>query len=75
MFTNILRSNCVVYLYIYLCVHTEMHLNALLFTIDLLAILANKKCTNFCTCVFAKGECFQHRSLNVYFHSNYYNYT
>lgn len=48
-----------------------------LFTIALTANLANKKCTNFCTCAFAKAECFQHRSLNVfvYFHSNYYNYT
>lgn len=62
---------------IYLCVHTEMHPTASLFTVTLTANSANKKCINSCTCAFAKGESLQHRSLNVsvYFHGNYYDYT
>ena len=84
-YTHIL---CVcVYPYIYTCVYlcvcvcAEMHAHAPLHTVhwllshwQLLQLI--KKSTNFCTHTFAKGESFQHSSLNVsvYFHSKYYYY-
>lgn len=62
------------------CVYTQKCTQMLCYSLlhwQLIQLLKNANKKTFCTCAFAKGESFQHITLNVsvYFHGHYYNYT